>query len=219
MNGCEEPTLLAYMDSELYLAYLATVGVFFATPPGPSQLLMISNSLRYGWKRSTATVIGDLSANCLQMLTAAFGLAILISRSAYTIQIIKWAGVLYLVYIAYKTFTASAVDVSHKVGSGISGRRLCLQGFVTSATNPKAVLFFAALFPQFINPSLAIWPQLILLGATYLAIDGVLLIFWGAGAENALVGLRNNSRLLNRLSGGTMFGAAGLLAFKDADLR
>ena len=63
------------MTLELYLAYLATCAVFFATPPGPSQLLMISNSLRHGVRRSGWTVAGDLSANALQMLAAGLGLA------------------------------------------------------------------------------------------------------------------------------------------------
>lgn len=207
------------MNQELYVAYLATVAVFFATPPGPSQVLMISNSLRHGWKRSVATILGDLSANSLQMLAAAFGLAVLIAESAAVLTVIKWAGVIYLLYIGYRTFTAVPPDLSRQTSTPVSRRRLYLQGFVTSATNPKAVLFFAALFPQFLDLSLPIWPQLILLGTTYLMIDGILLVAWGSSAERALVSLRRNGRLLNKVSGGMMFGAAGLLAFKNVDVR
>ncbi|HSM42728.1 MAG TPA: LysE family translocator [Afifellaceae bacterium] len=207
------------MNVELYIAYLATVAVFFATPPGPSQVLMISNSLRHGWRRSVATIMGDLSANSLQMAAAAFGLAVLISQSAAIIHVIKWAGVLYLLYIGYRTFTAPAPDLSRSAGPAVSRRRLYLQGFVTSATNPKAVLFFAALFPQFIDITLPIWPQLIVLGATYLTVDGILLVVWGGGAERVLSGLRRKGGLLNRVSGGMMFGAAGLLALKNVEAR
>ncbi|MEM9670745.1 MAG: LysE family translocator [Pseudomonadota bacterium] len=207
------------MNQELYVAYLATVAVFFATPPGPSQILMISNSLRHGWKRSVATILGDLSANCLQMLAAAFGLAVLISESAAILTVIKWAGVTYLLYVGYTTFTAAPPDLSRQTSNLVSRRHLYLQGFVTSATNPKAILFFAALFPQFLDLSLPIWPQLVLLGVTYLLIDGILLVAWGSGAERALINLRRNGRLLNRVSGGMMFGAAGLLAFKNMDVR
>jgi homoserine/homoserine lactone efflux protein len=207
------------MNHDLYSAYLVTVAVFFVTPPGPSQILMISNSLRHGWKRSVATIAGDLSANSLQMLAAAFGLAVLIQHSAVTLNVIKWAGVLYLLYLGYRTFTAAPPDLSQRKAATVSRRRLYYQGFVTSATNPKAVLFFAALFPQFIDPSLPIWPQLLLLGATYLLVDGVLLVAWGSGAERALAGLRHNGRLLNRVSGGMMFGAAGLLATRNVSVR
>lgn len=58
------------MSWETYLLYLAAVAVFFATPPDTSQLLIISNSIRHGLKKSTLTIMGDLSANCLQMTTA-----------------------------------------------------------------------------------------------------------------------------------------------------
>ena len=207
------------MNQKLYVAYLATVTVFFAIPPGLSQVLMISNSLRHGWKRSTATILGDLSANSLQMLAAAFGLAVLIANSASLLTTIKWAGVVYLLYIGYKTFIAVPPDLSRQTSTLVSRRRPYLQGLVTSATNPKAVLFFAALFPQFLDLSLPIWPQLFLLGATYLLIDSILLMAWGSGAERVLAGLRRNGRLLNRVSGGMMFGAAGLLAFKSVDVR
>jgi threonine/homoserine/homoserine lactone efflux protein len=207
------------MTLETYIAYLAVVAVFFMTPPGPSQVLMISNSLRHGWKRSIATICGDLTANALQMLAAGFGLAVLISNSATTMIVIKWLGVAYLVFIGIRTFRAPPPDLSLHGARATSFKRLYFQGFLTSASNPKAVLFFAALFPQFIDPSLAIWPQLIILGTTYLLVDGVLLVAWGAGAERALGKLRQNGRLLNRISGGMMFGAAGLLAGKSLEVR
>lgn len=207
------------MTLEIYLAYLAVVAIFFATPPGPSQVLMISNSLRYGWKRSVATIAGDLTANSFQMIAAGFGLAALISNSATTMSIIKWAGVAYLIYIGIKTFRAAPPELKRVEASGTSARRLFFQGFLTSASNPKAVLFFAALFPQFIDPSSPIWPQLFILGSTYLIVDGVLLIVWGAGAERVLGKLRENARLLNQLSGSMMIAAAGLLAAKTMDVR
>jgi threonine/homoserine/homoserine lactone efflux protein len=207
------------INYELYMLYLGTVAIFFASPPGPSQILMISNSLRHGWQRSLATVAGDLSANSIQMLAAAFGLAVLISQSALALQLIKWLGVAYLLYVAYKTFTAPAIDFTNTARNQVSLGRLYMQGFLTSATNPKAVLFFAALFPQFIDITLPIWPQLLVLGATYLLIDGLLLVAWGASAEKALSGLRQRGLLLNRVSGGMMFGAAGLLALRDVEVR
>jgi threonine/homoserine/homoserine lactone efflux protein len=77
------------------------------------------------------------------------------------------------------------------------------------------VVFFAALFPQFIDPAVAIWPQLLILGATYIAVDGTLLVVWGSAAARVLGFLRSRTRLLNRISGSLMILAAGLLALKD----
>jgi len=97
--------------------------------------------------------------------------------------------------------------------------RLFGQGFFTSAANPKAVFFFAALFPQFIDTTEAIWPQLLLLGSTYLLIDGALLLVWGGSAERLLGRLRSRGRLLNRISGSLMVAAAALLGLKEIEAR
>ncbi len=206
------------MTAEIYLAYLATVAVFFASPPGPSQLLMISNSLRHGVRRSGWTVAGDLSANALQMLAAGFGLAALIATTDWALDVIKWAGVAYLVWMGIRTFRA-APKAPEEAKAAARPRVLYIQGFITSASNPKAVFFFAALFPQFITATAPIWPQLLILGSTYLLIDGIILLIYGATATRLFARLATRGRLLNRISGSLMIGAAGLLALRDAQAR
>ena len=206
------------MTSELYLAYLAVVAVFFATPPGPSQLLMLSNSARYGAARSLWTACGDLTANALQMTAAGFGLAVVIAASDIALDVVKWAGVAYLVWMGVRTFRSAGTRNAAPAASP-SARGLWLQGFVTSASNPKAVVFFAALFPQFIDPAAAILPQIIVLGLTYLIIDGAILFAYGIAAERVLGRIARSPRVLNRLSGSLMMAAAALLAFKDLDTR
>jgi len=208
------------MPPDIYIAYLVTVAVFFATPPGPSQILMITNSARHGLRPSLATLFGDLSANALQMLAAGFGLAVLIAQAGWLLDVIKWTGVAYLVYVAIRTFRAKpqTPDATGAVPA-ISARKLYLQGFITSAANPKAVFFFAALFPQFITPSLPIWPQLMALGTTYLIVDGIILAIYGATAAKIMGRLAERGNLLNRLSGIMMLGAAALLGAKDVHAR
>jgi len=206
------------MTLQIYLAYLATVAVFFATPPGPSQLLMISNSLRHSVSRTKWTVAGDLSANTLQMLAAGFGLTAVIATTDWALDVIKWAGVAYLVWIGIRTFRAKPQSPSEAIDAG-HPRRLFMQGFVTSASNPKAVFFFAALFPQFITAGLPIMPQIAILGATYLLVDGVILMIYGVTATRLFARLASSGRLLNRVSGSLMIAAAGLLALKDSHAR
>lgn len=205
------------MAVEVYLAYLATIAVFFASPPGPSQLLMIANSARHGVRASSATVAGDLSANALQMTAAAFGLVAIIAASESALTVVKWVGVCYLAYMGVRTFMrASAPKPS--VSTGMANR-LYWQGFLTSATNPKAVFFFAALFPQFVDPGAPIWPQLAILGLTYLVVDGTLLFIYGSVAEKLAATLVRRSSLVNRICGCLMVLAAVLLAFRDTDVR
>ena len=206
------------MTLETYLLYLATVAVFFATPPGPSQILFISNSIRFGVRRTLWTGAGDLSANALQMLAAGFGLAAVIAASANALTVIKWAGVAYLIFYGIRTFLAEPDPVDGRT-AGASSRQLYGQGFFTSAANPKAVFFFAALFPQFIDPAADIWPQLLILGVTYLFVDGAILVLMGVGAERILGSLRGKARLLNRIAGTMMVAAAGLLGLKDVEAR
>jgi threonine/homoserine/homoserine lactone efflux protein len=201
---------------ETYLIYLAAVGVFFATPPDTSQLLIMSNSIRHGIAKSSFTIAGDLTANCIQMTAAAFGLAAIIATSAGAFVWIKWIGVVYLAWIGVQMMRAK--EPSHGVAAATSGtrRRLFRQGFVTSMANPFAVVFFGALFPQFVDPSLPILPQLLILGGTYIVVDGILLLLWGLlGIRAANFLGRHSFGLVNKICGSLMIAAAALLATKD----
>jgi homoserine/homoserine lactone efflux protein len=208
------------MAFETYLIYLAAVAVFFATPPDTSQLLIISNSVRYGLRKSAYTIAGDLSANCLQMTGAAFGLAAIIATSATAFSVIKWLGVAYLIYIGIQLIRSR--DDVNDVDANQSGQafRLYRQGFVTSMANPFAVVFFGALFPQFIDPALAILPQLLILGVTYLIVDGAILLLWGwLGVRAASALKRHSFGLINKICGALMIAAAALLGSKDFQTR
>ena len=147
--------------------------------PGPSQLLMMSNSLANGFGRALATAGGDLTANLLQMLAAGFGLGALVVASERTFLTVKWLGVAYLVWLGIQMIRGRDRG-EPAVGRVVPLRRLWAQGFVTSAANPKAGVFFAALFPQFIDPHAAFWPRFLLLSVTYLVLDGTFLSVYGA---------------------------------------
>lgn len=201
---------------ETYLIYLAAVAVFFATPPDTSQLLIISNSVRHGLKRSAYTIVGDLAANSLQMTGAAFGLAAIIATSATAFIWIKWLGVAYLVWIGVQLILSK--DQADDVTANTSAQsfRLFRQGFVTSMANPFAVVFFGALFPQFIDPTMPVLPQLLILGITYLVVDGAILLLWGWLGVRAATALKQFSfGLVNKICGALMIAAAALLASKD----
>ncbi len=203
------------MTLETYLLYLGVLAVFFATPPDTSQLLIISNSLRHGLRRSLATIAGDLSANSLQMTAAAFGLTAVIAASANALWVIKWAGVAYLIWIGLRLMLSrQASDGPAAAASG----RLFRQGFLTSSANPYAVVFFGALFPQFIDTTAPVLPQLLVLGVTYLVVDGLILLLWGWAAVRTLGRVKRLSGVwINRISGALMIGAAVLLGLKDVE--
>ena len=208
------------MTWETYLLYLAAIAAFFAHPPGPSQLLMMSHSIQHGIKSASWTIFGDLLANSFQMIAAAFGLAALIATSAEAFLVIKWLGVAYLAWIGFKLFFSKPHDV--KISGQLQKPRMRLfrQGFITSSANPYAVIFFAALFPQFIDPVIATLPQVAILGLTYLVVDGIILVVWGYLAiySTAHIRLLSNG-LINRVSGFLMICAAAILASRDISLQ
>ena len=207
------------MNIEIWIAYLSTVLLLMSTP-GPSQLLMLSNSIENGFRRSIFTACGDLTANFLQMLVASYGLASVIRGSAEFFIWIKWAGVGYLIYLGLRQiFARRTIDVQGQRKER-SLASLYWQGFITSASNPKAVIFFAALFPQFINPSEPLLSQFAILSATYITIDGTLLCFYGLFAQWVSVRLRSRyGQYFNRVTGSLLIGAAILLGLKEIEIQ
>ena len=188
--------------------------------PGPSQLLMLSNSIGNGFRRSVATAAGDLSANFLQMIVASVGLVGVIQSSREFFIIVKWAGVAYLVYLGLKQFFSKS-DNQPRLGRDKRSRNaLYWQGFVTSAANPKAVIFFAALFPQFINPAAPLMRQFVVLSSTYIMIDGIFLCCYGKFADWISHKFYSSSgRYLNKVSGSFLIGAAILLGLKEVETK
>ena len=203
------------MPIETWTIYIAAVLAMMSTP-GPSQLLMLSNSATHGFKRSLATVAGDLTANSLQMLAAGLGLAALLAMYGNALLIIKWLGVAYLIWLGVRMIVrAGRVGETSTTAQQTSLRTLWLQGFITSSSNPKAIVFFAALFPQFISAERPFWIQFAILSLTYLVIDGLFLSVYGIGANWIASRFAGAARArIERVGGGFIVGAAILLGLK-----
>jgi len=205
------------MTFEIWSFYVLTVLALMSTP-GPSQLLMLSNSGTHGFSRGVFTAAGDLTANALQMLAAGLGLAAIIAASGMALAVIKWAGVAYLIWLGVRMIGNAKADDPALMGAQakVSIRSLWMQGFITSAANPKAVVFFAALFPQFLSSEAAFWPQFLILSATYIVMDGMFLSAYGLSASWIAKRFKGTARVwIERVGGGFMIGAAVLLGLKS----
>jgi threonine/homoserine/homoserine lactone efflux protein len=200
------------MAVDVWLAFVATVLIFMLTP-GPSHILMLSNSIANGFVKASATAAGDLSANFLQMLAASLGLASVLHNAENFFLVIKWLGVLYLIYMGLKLLLAKQTMLDQ--GTRRSTVELYFQGFITSASNPKAVIFFAALFPQFIDSGQTLAPQFWVLCVTYLFIDGLFLCAYGKFADSIVGRFTTSGRQLNIMAGSLFIGAAVLLGLKS----
>jgi len=184
--------------------------------PGPSHLLMLSVSMTNGFHRSLATAAGDLTANAVQIVLAGMGLAAIVTASQYGFAIIKWAGVAYLVWLGVRQIIAS-----YRSGSDLAEmqpatlKQLWFRGFVSSAANPKAVVFFAALFPQFLDTSKPLAAQVAILGVTYIVCDGTYLAAYGKGASWIAARIKGRYRSwVDRAAGAGLIGAAVLLGLR-----
>ena len=205
------------MELQTWVLYVLTVLALMSTP-GASQLLMLSNSATHGFKKSLATATGDLSANSLQMLAAALGLGVIVTSSETALQAIKWLGVAYLIWHGLRIIkTAKPLSIQKDKGKQFD-KTLFFQGFITSASNPKAVIFFAALFPQFIVYDDSFWLQFFVLSVTYLTIDGLFLCAYGWSAERIISLLKPKASIwVNRVGGLFLLLAALLLGLKPVD--
>jgi threonine/homoserine/homoserine lactone efflux protein len=206
------------MSIDTWLAYLGTVLLLMSTP-GPSHLLMLSVSVTNGFRRSLATAAGDLTANAIQMTLAGLGLAAVLAATRYGFAIVKYCGVAYLVWLGVKQIVSSLGNSRRAVDAPpASASSLWMRGFVTSAANPKAVVFFAALFPLFIDSTQPVPPQVLVLGATYLVVDGLFLLAYGKGADVLRGFLRGSARAwVERFAGAALIAAAVLLGLKSVE--
>jgi len=177
---------------------------------------MLSTSLSNGFNKSWATGAGDLTAHLWQITVVAIGLVSFIYVFQDFFVIVKWAGVAFLIYLGVGQFRKKSLAASYNKSNEKSRMGLYWRGFVTSSANPKAVVFFAALFPQFINPAKPTAHQFAVLGLTYMVIDGCFLMFYGYFAD----WIKNRfekqiDRYLNKTSGSLLIGSAVLLGLKD----
>jgi homoserine/homoserine lactone efflux protein len=195
----------------IYLSFVVTIIV----APGPSAALCLTHGAAHGRFRALATVVGGMLASTTLMSLSALGLGAVIAASDNLFLTIKLVGAAYLVYLGVSMWRAPAAGLENVTSQKIEVSlvplsKLFRSGFMVGIGNPKDLLFFGALFPQFLNPSAPMLPQLVLLGATWLVVDGTVMSAYAAlGTKLAGSFSRLNSgKLLKRMTG-SVFIAAG----------
>jgi threonine/homoserine/homoserine lactone efflux protein len=198
------------MTLTTYLLYLAAVVLLIVTP-GPTMLMCMTNALNHGTRRAMTSVAGAITAVLGVMLLSAMGLGALLATSETAFTIAKVAGAAYLVWLGIKTFRSTSILSVE--GSAPSQRSFYLQGLLVGASNPKAILFFAAFFPQFLNPAEPIAPQFAILAGTFVACELTVLTLCALGVARLVPVLRKSGpvRWINRVCGGLFALMGGLL--------
>ncbi len=200
------------MQLDVYIAFFIATTIMILLP-GPSVLLTVAHSMAFGWRRALLTVAGATCGVGIQVAVTFAGMASFMLLLAEGFEWLRWAGVAYLLYLGIRQWRATPE------GPGIdsqksNGRKLFLQGLVVTIPNPKSLLFLAAFFPQFIDPTVPLATQAAILVPSFLFITFFFTGVWAlaAGQLRGLFQSRRRILLRNRITGSLMIGAAFGLA-------
>ncbi len=182
-----------------YIIFLQII-LFLFISPGPPRVVIVSHTLNYGLNRSVWTAFGDISANTIQAILVVFLIGSFLSDNPQVLYYLKWAGIFYIVYLAYDTFTSKIKSFNSKDQNLKSQFSFYKDGLLVAGLSPKAILFFGTIFPTFINFSSNIISQFLILLITYIVLDFLTLMIYGLAAEKISVWLRGKPKLLNTIS-------------------
>ena len=200
------------MTRQTWALFVLTETVLCLTP-GPAVLFVVSEALSRGRRASIGAAVGILGANVAYFALSATGLGALLLASYEAFSLVRWLGAGYLIWLGVRAFIGGTAPRSAGAAHDGAAHRSWVSGFVLQAANPKALLFFVALLPQFIDPAGSIATQVMVLGTTSVVIELVVLLAYGAvaGRCHALPLNPRYARLADRAAG-TMLVTAGIAA-------
>jgi len=202
------------MTLDLFFGFVLATIVFVAIP-GPNVTLIIANSLSLGARFGLATVAGTNAAIAIQLAVVVLGTGSLLIILAEWFSWIRWLGVAYLVYLGLRVLRDGQMTSGSQDDVQVQPKFVFWQGFLVALTNPKIMIFLAAFFPQFIDPSAPIMKQMIILAITFLVVGALVESLWALTAGRASTFLSRYAHVRSRVLG-TMYlaTAAGLAALR-----
>jgi len=202
------------MTLETWLLY-CSAALLVILIPGPLSLLMMSNSLNFGIRRSYPAFLGGVSASLILLIASATGLGALLLASEQLFTLLRYIGAAYLIWLGYRAWrdagqTSSNTQTAASSGRGIMFRR----AFTLGISNPKDILFFVAFLPQFMTQESPLLMQLLIMSVSWCVLDLLSKLGYGLAAKVLAPALKKqrNIRRFNRFCGG-LFISAGSLVF------
>lgn len=198
------------MDFSVWLTYFFAA-ILLSVTPGPGVFSSIRSGLHHGVRLGAWNAVGMQAANLIHVIVVAVGLGALLLASEALFTAVKWLGVAYLIYLGIVTWRAEPRAFEDEPDGDTSIREVFAHGFLVNLTNPKGIIFFVAVLPQFIDVARPQALQYTILAATTFAVDLVIMIGYTALAARVLRVMKDpkNLRWVNRGLGG-LFVATGL---------
>lgn len=214
------------MDLNVWLAFLVASCVI-AVSPGSGAVLSMSHGLSYGVRRTTATIVGLQLGLAVVLLVAGLGVGAVLTASATAFTVIKVVGACYLLWLGWRQWRAPVAAVAQADGGAsasasasasarepdLTAAQRVLRGFLTNVTNPKGIVFMAAVLPQFIQPARPLWLQLLVLLATTVMVDVTVMhgYAWLAARLQGVLRTVRARRAQNRVFGGVLMAMGAFL--------
>ena len=187
------------MFPENYFIYIQLLLFYFITP-GPPRVIIVTNTINYGLKKSVWTALGDISANFVQASLTTFVIGSLLIDNPDIYVYFKWAGISYILYLAYETFSLKIKQADKNTKPTKSNFAMYRDGFLVAGLSPKALVFFGTIFITFINFDGNVISQFLILIITWMSLDFLSLMMYGLAARKISIWLKGNPRLLNTIS-------------------
>ncbi len=209
------------MEWHVWLAYFVASWAI-ALSPGSGAVLSMSHGLAYGVRQASATILGLQAGLAIILLVAGAGIGALLLASGTAFMVVKMLGAAYLLWLGFKQWQAPvqpAQDATSPAKTAqvapLSARQRFMRGLFTNATNPKGIVFMVAVLPQFLRPDRPLWLQLLILLATTLSVDLVVMHGYAALASSLRRWLSSErtQRVQNRVIGGVLMAMGASLAF------
>jgi threonine/homoserine/homoserine lactone efflux protein len=203
------------MSIELWVVYfMAAVGL--SLTPGPNGLLALTHGAKFGFRAATFTVLGGAAGFFILIAVSLAGMGALLLASETAFTAAKLAGAAYLVYLGVQLWRSPAPVVAPVAsGAGRPGAsvfRSFAEGFLVAVSNPKGIVFFAALLPQFMTPGASYLLQLTVLGGTFVVVEIIYELLLAGLAHRIAPWLSKYGRAFNKVTGGTFVGIGAMLA-------
>ena len=182
-----------------FFIFLQIILFLFITP-GPPRVVIVSHTLNYGINKSIWTAFGDISANLCQGILVVFFIGTFLSDNPDILQALKWAGILYIIYLAYDTYTSRIKIINSKNKNLKSIFSFYRDGFLVAGLSPKSIIFFGTIFTSFIDFTSNYTIQFFILIITYISLDFLTLMIYAIAANKVSVWLKDNPKVLNTIS-------------------